>query len=212
MRSLYLVRHGQTPCSVRGNMCGGACDASLNESGQAMALALAQGLASLRPDAVVTSPQKRAIQTATPLAHALGQTPDELYELSELHYGSWDNLTPEEIGARDPEAFLAWLRDPAALAPPGGETVRVLEQRLQSGLATLHARYAKGRVLVVSHKTTLRVLLAHLLGVDVKDYRRRFAMPLGALTIIDFKAEGPQLRVLGDQSHLPADLRNLPGS
>ena len=69
-----------------------------------------------------------------------------------------------------------------------------------------------GRVLVVSHKATLRILTCALLGMDVRLFRDRIAQPVAAVTRFDLKPSGAMLVLLGDASHLPADLRDAEGT
>jgi probable phosphoglycerate mutase len=45
------------------------------------------------------------------------------------------------------------------------------------------------------------------MGIDVDLFRGRIAQKVCAVSVIDFKPTGPLLQVLGDTSHLPAELR-----
>ena len=74
---LYLLRHGEAGQAPRDE------DRELTERGHEQARAVAAGLAWLNPglDAILTSPLPRAVQTAQPVARALGlevQTADAL--------------------------------------------------------------------------------------------------------------------------------------
>jgi broad specificity phosphatase PhoE len=212
MLRLHLMRHGQTDCSARGVFCG-RCDAPLNARGHAMAEALARAYAPRPWAALVASPQARAQQTLAPLAAARGQPLVTVPLLAELDYGSWDGQTGEALAASPEGAqYAAWQANPASLGPPGGETGEAVAARGRAALASLQAAYPTGDVLVVSHKSTLRVLLCTLLEVPLRHFRVRFACGLGAVHVVDLTRRGPLLRSLGDLSYLPEALRDLPGS
>lgn len=206
MLSLYLVRHGQTDAS-RHNRFSGRIDPPLNATGQAMAEALAARYG--KPGAfaeIVCSPLLRARQTAEPTARAAGLQPTLDEGLVEIAYGEWDGRAEDEVAAADPARFHAWAAHPGWVAPPGGESGADIAARALASVERIRARHADGKVLVVSHKATLRVLLCALVGVDVDLFRARIAQKVCAVSVVDFTPSGPLLQTLGDTSHLPPEL------
>ncbi|MDB4968818.1 MAG: Alpha-ribazole-5-phosphate phosphatase, partial [Myxococcales bacterium] len=132
-------------------------------------------------------------------------TTDE--DLVEIAYGEWEGRAESEVATADAERFHAWEAHPGRVAPPGGETGADIARRACAAVERLRARHPDGgKVLMVSHKATLRVLVCALVGLDVDLFRSRIAQKVCAVSIIDFKASGPLLQVLGDTSHLPATL------
>ncbi|MGZ3440543.1 MAG: histidine phosphatase family protein [Polyangia bacterium] len=205
MLSLYLVRHGQTDASLNNRFCG-RIDPPLNTTGLAMADALAARYGSEGFDEIVASPLLRAQQTAAPTARLAGlpvATDDGLVEIA---YGEWDGRAEADVERDDAARFAAWSTHPGRVAPPGGETGADIAVRALAAVERIRARHASGKVLVVSHKATLRVLVCALLGIDVDGFRARIAQKVCAVSIIDFKSTGPLLQVLGDTSHLPPAL------
>lgn len=205
MLSLYLVRHGQTDASLD-NRFAGRIDPPLNATGLAMAEALAARYGRERWAEIVASPLLRARQTAAPTARAAGK--DVIIDdgLIEIAYGEWDGRAEAEVECEDPARFLAWSSHPGNVAPPGGESGAEIALRALAAVERIRARVHSGKVLVVSHKATLRVLICALLGIDVDNFRRSIAQKVCVVSIIDFKPSGPLLQVLGDTSHLPAEL------
>ena len=96
--------------------------------------------------------------------------------------------------------------DPTGCAP-GGESVLAVRARALAVIEAIRERHDDGHVLVVSHKTTLRVLISSLMGVELAHYRERIAQPTCGLTMIGLAHEGPLLELLGDLGHLPPALR-----
>jgi alpha-ribazole phosphatase len=213
MLSVYFVRHGQTDYSLANRFCG-STDAPLNAAGRAMANALAArygvGPGGDRSDerwaAIYASPMQRTRETAEPTARKAGLP--ILFEdgLREIAYGEWEGRPESEVERDDHDRFHAWAAHPGRVAPPGGETAVAIAARATAALDFIRARFTDGKVLVVSHKATLRVLMCALLGIDVDLFRSRIAQKVAAVSIVDFKSSGPLLQVLGDVSHLPPEL------
>jgi 2,3-bisphosphoglycerate-dependent phosphoglycerate mutase len=110
---LYIIRHakatGQEP------------DAPLTPEGEQQAIRLADQLASLPIERIVSSPYIRAIQSITPLAQRL-----------ELPIISDQRLTERVLGASDLADWMSALRasfDNLDLCFPGGESSRAATQR-----------------------------------------------------------------------------------
>lgn len=208
---LYFVRHGQTALSRAQTFCG-ALDPPLSEAGFAMAEALGARYGEERWEAIVASPMLRARQTAQPTARVRG-VPVLLDEgLREIAYGEWEGLTEAEVSRRAPEAYRAWADNPGRHAPPGGENAYQIAERALAAVERIRARHRDGKVLVVSHKATLRVLACALLGLDVNLFRARIAMPVASVTMFEWRPAGPLLHRLGDVSHLPPELAAAEGS
>lgn len=207
MLNLYLIRHGQTPHSGLGCYCGSTCDEELTETGHAMANAIAEHLGSISFAALLASPQRRAQQTAAPLAAKTGLSVLEEAALRELDYGVWDGLTPAEIRKQEPGAYESWLQNPAEHAPRGGETARDVVARLIPVVARIRAGHSNGTIALVAHKSTLRILACHLLGIDVARYRDRLPQPLASITLLEVGETSTKAAYAGDVSHLPPELR-----
>ena len=208
---LYLLRHGETTYSRTGGYCGDL-DPELTENGQKMAQAFAKAHQAIAWDAVFVSPMKRTIATAKPLCEASGMEMQFRDGLRELRYGKWEGLTNEFVKENYSEDYLRWLTEPAWNPPTGGETAVQLASRASLAIAEIQEQYPSGNVLVVSHKATIRVILCSLLGIDLGRYRDRIDVPAASLSIVQFGALGPMLKVLGDRSFMDADLRSLSGT
>lgn len=209
---LFMVRHGQTDFSRENRFCG-SIDPPLNDAGRRMAEALGEAYGSKGWDAIYCSPSTRARQTAAPVATRAGVELTADDGLREIAYGEWESLRHEEVKAKWPEAYAYWAADTASRGTPGGETAFQVAARAALTLERVRARHADGgRVLLVSHKATVRILTCALLGMDVRLFRDRIAQPTAAVTRFDLKPAGAMLMMLGDVSHLPDDLRNAEGT
>lgn len=212
MLELYFVRHGQTQYSLQNRFCG-TTDAELTEVGKEMAEAVAAGYGGLDWTAIYSSPSQRARNTAAPLAARAKREVIIEDGLREISYGQWEGLSHEDARANYPDEYAYWSHDTASRATPQGETAFAVAARAASTLEQIRSRHEDGRVLIVSHKATIRILVCSLLGLDVRLFRDRISQPVAAVTRFDIKKKsGPLLVMHGSTEHLPLHLRNEEGT
>lgn len=210
--TLYLLRHGQTELSRADSFCGSGLDPELTPDGVRMAQAFADAYRATSWRAIYSSSLRRGITTAQPLCDAAEMQLQVREDLNEIAYGAWEGLTRETVEEAHHDDYISWLADPAWHAPTGGELATVVARRGVQIVEEIKHGFSDGRVLVVSHKATIRIILCSLLGIDVGRFRYRLACPVGSTSVIEFTAQGPLLKVLADRSHLSETLRSLPGT
>jgi ribonuclease H / adenosylcobalamin/alpha-ribazole phosphatase len=195
-----LLRHGQTPMSVQKRYAGRS-DPPLTEAGVQQAAAAAKRLASAGFGVIVTSPLLRTVQTAQAVAAVTGAAVVTDDGFRETDFGAWEGLTFAEVRERWPAELSAWLADPE-IAPPGGESFTDVSARVIAALDRMLAARAGQTVLIVSHVTPIKTLVAAaLLAPPAALYRMH--LDVAALCEIDWYADGPAvLRSFNDTSHL----------
>lgn len=196
----FLLRHGQTPMSVQKRYAGRS-DTPLTEVGLQQAAAAAKRFASAGLDLIVASPLLRAVRTAEEIAGVTG-TPlitDEGFR--ETDFGAWEGLTFAEVRERWPAELTTWLADPDA-PPPDGESFAAVSTRVTAALRRVLANRNRQRILIVSHVTPIKTLVAAaLLAPPAALFRMH--LDVAALSEIDWYADGPAvLRSFNDTSHL----------
>ena len=203
MGSLFLVRHATTEASKAGRNLGQRADPGLAADGENHAArtgaAIRAELAALSYDAVriVSSPARRCRETAAAIATEIPAEIELDAALQELDYGAWENLTPGECVARDPELRARWERDPYLTSAPEGESGRDVARRAFPALDALDAWLTPDRsraAVVVSHNHVLRLRLTALLRLPLRDYRRRIVTDPGAYSLITFGGQRPVVR------------------
>jgi probable phosphoglycerate mutase len=193
---LLLARHAETVWHADNRYAGGRSDPELTELGLRQADQLAKAAVAIGVDAVVSSPQRRAVTTATPTAEALGVPLHLRPDLREVDFGDLEGHVLTEM---DPEAVQRFRDNPEAKAFPNAEPLGEAGARGAAALRAVDEEH-QGTVLVVAHSTLLRVTLCVLLGLPVKHYRRVFpALDNVALT---------EIRLAANPSH-PASLISL---
>jgi broad specificity phosphatase PhoE len=169
---VYLLRHGETAWNAEGNRYCGRTDVPLSDRGRAQARAAAAALVGRPLAAVVCSPLARGREMAELVAGGrIGVEVDP--RLVEIDFGAWEGLPAADIPAVDPEAWGAWLADPASARAGGtGETGAEVVSRAEAALADLHARFPDREIAVVGHNTLNRLLLVAVLDAPLAAYRR----------------------------------------
>jgi probable phosphoglycerate mutase len=195
-----LLRHGQTPMSVEKRYAGRS-DVPLTDTGVRQAAAAAKRLASAGIGTIVTSPLQRAVQTAGEVAAVTGAPVVNDDGFRETDFGVWEGLTFAEVRQRWPDEMTAWLADPE-VAPPGGESFAQVSERVSASLHRVLAGREGQTVLIVSHVTPIKMLVAAaLLAPPPALYRMH--LEVAALCEIDWYADGPAvLRSYNDTAHL----------
>jgi broad specificity phosphatase PhoE len=120
---------------------------------------------------VLTSPARAARETA----RALGFDAEVETALEDCDYGRWRGLAAKDVARREPDAFAAWLGDPAA-APHGGESLAALIERTGAWLQRSLAR--EGATLAVTHASVVRPAIVNALGADPCAFWRIDVAPL----------------------------------
>ena len=198
---LFLVRHGETP-SNRELRYLGSRDEPLTEVGVRQAECLATALSGLPLAAVYASPLRRAEQTGMRIAEGLHMPLLSEPRLLEQSFGAWEGLTRSEVldrGGEDRDRLLRWESDPEA-APPGGESIAVVERRVRTLLGDLGSAHPGSWVALVSHVGPIKALLCAALAVPLTAARRLFLDP-GTLSVIDW-GDSPVMRLFNAHGHL----------
>ena len=171
MTRLLLARHAETVWHAENRYAGGRSEPGLTDRGVRQAEQLAKTAAAIGVDTVVSSPQQRAVVTATPTAEALDVPLHLRPDLREVDFGDLEGHT---VGEMDPEAVRLFREDPEAHAFPGAEPLAAAGARCAAALRAVTETHAGDTILVVAHSTLFRVTFCVLLGLPVRDYRRIF--------------------------------------
>lgn len=167
MTDLILIRHGETDWNIEGRYQGQS-DVPLNPAGIKQAEDLAKRLRDYRMDAIFSSDLSRAQKTAEIISRVNGAS---LYldpRLREIDQGEWEGMLFHDIRTRYAKAFEERLRDPLQVAPPGGETVGQVRQRVLEAIKDIIASYPRGVIAIVSHGLALAIIKVHLNNLPIE--------------------------------------------
>ncbi len=165
----------------------------LSPEGHAQAGRIAATLAARPLAAILASPQRRAHETAFPIAarHGLPVTTEP--GLDEIDFGAWSGA-PFDTLDTDPR-WHAWNRHRSLAACPGGETMLAAQARGLACLARCAAAWPGAEIVLVSHQDLLKAILAHLLGLSL-DHLDRFDLDPASRTPITLEADTARVHAL----------------
>ncbi|NAZ88727.1 histidine phosphatase family protein [Kineococcus indalonis] len=178
--TFLLARHGATAHTAQGRLsgCTGA-NPPLSRVGREQARRLAAALrAAGGADVLACSPVLRARQTAEEVAAVLDLPLRVEDDLREIDFGDWEGLTPAEVDRRWPGEQAAWRRQ-SEQAPPGGESVEAVGDRVARVRERLAAEHPGARVLLVSHMYPVKLTVVDALAVPRVVMHRMHVDPTG---------------------------------
>ncbi len=200
MTRLILTRHGQTVWNSELRYQG-QLDTPLSDLGKQQSLALARALQPYRIDRLLSSDLARCYDTATLVGELIGLRAEMTPELREANYGQWQSLTYAEVRAKFPEAVRRRHDNVVDFCPPGGESLGATFARAKRYLSSYCNRDVDETVLVVTHGGPLRFILAHLLGMPLRNaFKLRFDNC--GISIVENFPDMPEVVTVNDTTHL----------
>ena len=200
---LFIARHGETLANREYRFIGSRDD-PLSEHGQIQAAQLAEALAGFPMAAVYSSPMQRAWQTALAVAERHSLSVQRCAALREGSFGIWEGMNRDEVLARSPEdaqLFYRWGLDPT-LAPPGGESMVAMQERVCSGVEQLARAHPDQSIVLVSHVGPIKALMCTALGVPVSASSRIFLDP-ATISVVDWRDRThATVRLVNSHAHL----------
>lgn len=173
---VVVVRHGRTEWNDAGRRQG-RLDSPLTAAGRLDAERSAAALGGTDVDGVFSSPQGRALATASPIAAVIGRPVTVVDALAEVDHGEMAGLTNTEIEERFPGQLAARTADKYTWRFPRGESYADADVRAGAALDEV-ARSGVLRPVLVTHEMIGRMLLRQLVGLTVDEALAR-SLPHG---------------------------------
>ncbi len=197
----FIVRHGETAENVQMRYVG-TSDEPLTDNGRRQVQMVADALAQIPVGIVVSSPLRRAADTAAgiQLVRPVKLRIDS--RLAEGSFGSWEGRTRNEVmalGGQDAATLACWESDPSC-SPPGGESIERIQKRIVSLVEELTDEFPENSVVLVSHVGPIKALLAAVLDISLTATRRLFLDP-ATISVVEWGMH-PLLRLFNSHAHL----------
>jgi probable phosphoglycerate mutase len=190
LTTVVLVRHGVTEYTTGRRFSGGLSghNPPLSEEGRAQIKLVADWLEGIRDrvPAVVASPVRRTRESGDLLASAWGVPVVEEPGFAEMEFGAWEGLTFEEVGEKHRDELLAWFESVDVRPGGTGESFRDVEERVRTARERLLESYRGQTVVVVSHVTPIKTIVAHALEAPVTAQFRMQLTP-GSVTVMSYR-------------------------
>jgi probable phosphoglycerate mutase len=160
---LILVRHA---LPIRRENSVGPADPELSREGEAQAQLFAEYINSEHIDALYTSPLQRAQQTAAPLATLKAMTPVVVDGVAEFDQHSNEYIPVEELKAANDPRWVEMIN--GTWTTP--DEAKEFTDRVIDSLEMIINQNRGGRVVVTCHGGVINEFLAHVLGLDNRQF------------------------------------------
>lgn len=183
--TIYLLRHGEITGTKGPIRYIGQTDSLLSPVGRDQAQWWSQKLSDVFFEAIYACDLKRSKETAAILA-ASRQIPVLVRPgLREIDLGQWEKRTIASVRRSFPDEFHRRGQDFANYRPPGGESFTDLRDRVVPTFESI-VRETQENVLIVGHAGVNRMILCHVLGLQV-GHLFRVAQDYGCLNVIEMR-------------------------
>lgn len=161
---IWLIRHAE-PLRNRMGYLDSRDGIPLSEAGHVQAARLAARLAREPLAAVYSSPMRRAMDTATPIANAGRLSVIQNNGFREIDFGDFEGREFDDLQITYPELYEQWMARPTEMTFPNGESFSGFKQRVMHAFKGLTRRKAPATIAVVSHAGVNRLLIANALSL-----------------------------------------------
>ena len=175
MTTLHIVRHGETDYNKQDRYLGRE-DLSLNSAGINQAKELAEKVKDLQIDVVISSPLKRTMETSRIIAPNKEIIMDNYF--IERSIGVYEGLTKQEAKNKYPNLYSRNITRIFNEAPPQGETIQQVQERVFKGLNELKRKYQDKNILLVTHAFIAKVINKYFYPKLSDDDFFEFVLPL----------------------------------
>lgn len=205
---ILLVRHGLTDWNAQGRWQGYE-PVPLNEEGRTQAGTLADTMRGRPVGTIVSSDLSRAFETASAIGAVLGIQPRPDERWREFHMGIFQGNTRDEIARKFPDEWHGFQSNYWDFHIPGGESRRMMQERIYGAWLALLDSAVGPEVIVVSHGGSIKMLLLRLFP----DRPELEALHLGntSVTTLEPAAHGWNLAQLASVEHLAVPSTNGAG-
>ncbi len=206
---LYIVRHADAIPGPEEIIPSGVYDdLPLSRVGREQAQALAERLSKVSFDAIYSSPLRRCLETAAPLAESLHLTPTVVEDLKEIRLGE---VRPIPKDGKDLDSLYQALQarqiDIVRIAAetgnwdsiPGSEPSTVFRKRVVDAIDDIAHKHTGERVLIFAHGGVVNAYAAEVIGLE-KDFF--FPAANTSITVVRVAGTYRVLYILNDIAHM----------
>jgi len=197
---LILIRHGETYWNKERRIQGGSSDTELSEVGLKQASRLTSFLKGENVSVIVSSPLKRALDTAKAIASQHKITVKIDAGLKEIEVGEMEGLSLSSLSTDFSQYLMRGWQEGGSGRLPGGESFVELQQRSWACVERLLAEHKDRTAVVVSHYFVILAIIFKALGLQL-DCLPKFRVDTGGVSIIELNERGPRLVLFNDTSY-----------
>jgi len=199
-KTIYLIRHGQTGHNHRGIIQGRYVNSTLSKKGYKQAKAFFEAYKDIPFQKVYTSTLQRTIQTVQSFID-LGIPHEKLPGLDEICWGDSEGLFADGKNNKQYWAIIdTWKSGDLNPRLKGGENPLDVKERQKEALSHI-ASQPEDLVLVCMHGRALKIMLAWITGLHMKDMDN-FDHDNLSLYILEYKGNSWSIKTHDERGHL----------
>lgn len=169
MKTIYLIRHGQTESNLEKRFQG-HIDISLNAKGIAQAKKIAVYSQKLKLDKIYSSDLSRAYDTANEIAKLNNLEVIKNENWREGFFGDWEGQRVTDILKTDPENYNYIFNNPENAIIKNGESFPELQKRSWNELQKIISfEKDNSSIAIISHGATIRTIICAILGIRLNN-------------------------------------------
>ncbi len=172
MMKIYLIRHGESQNNKK-DVLSGIQDIPLTQVGVEQSKKLVVFFKGKTIDKVITSPLQRAKHTGT-LIFPQHQKHGFIYEhkgLIELNYGTYEGFERSKYHKTTDPIIEKWETSPSTIVFPKGDSILEHSEYAFNTIKDIAESHQNKTIAIVSHKSTIRLILAKILGLHIDCFR-----------------------------------------
>ena len=168
MKTIYLIRHGQTEFNQLGIVQGSGVDSSLNDTGRAQGNAFYEAYKHISFDKIYTSKLVRTKETVTDfMSHGIPM--EALEGLNEINWGNKDGKVIANTSPDYKNAVAEWKKGNFDFRMPEGESPNEVVERQKVALDYILNQQEEEIILICMHGRAMRMLLCLLLELPLTE-------------------------------------------
>lgn len=197
---VLMIRHGENDWVGTDRLAGRTPGVHLNDKGRKQAADLAELLKPQPISAVYSSPLERCMETAAPVATALGLAVQPEPGVLEVDYGDWQGQSLKDLSKLPDWQMVQHF--PSTYRFPGGETLRETQARAVGAIERLHEQHPNQVIAVFSHGDIIRTTVAHFMGTPI-DLFQRVIISTASISVLALHDRRPMVLCANYVSALP---------
>ncbi len=206
MTDLYIIRH----CEAAGNrdrIFQGVSDCDITDLGKKQLDCISERFKNIKPDAIYSSPLKRAYLTAVAANKYHGLPITKVDGLIEIDGGEIEGISWVDFPETRPELEYAWSFEPHNFHPKDGESMHNVYTRSWKAVKEIILVNEGKTVFIASHGCTIRNIMCNAFGRAVEQLNTVDWADNTGVFHLRFKNanELPEVLMFNDVSHLPKD-------
>ena len=194
IKTIYVIRHGQTQGNTEGYWLGARSIDELNEYGkkQARDNALTLEGKNLNASKLFSSPTRRALQHAEILQKRLNLAIEQLHSLTEINLGILEDRSRKEGLILVPDEVNDWETNLRNFEPPLGESAVEASERFYEIVELIAQHYQRPDIVILSHGVVIKLFLARVLKASIETGETKIKVPWtthGSITVVKYDGQ-----------------------